>query len=423
MLPICFKPICLIVLLLLAAGVLGCTAATEPAAKPVGRPGGFEPTSQKVTAEPTTRLTNSSRQYPKLDGYLNKLVANGEVPERHYVKEGYIPDKSVGVSVELSGNTETVAAWLESKGVSRRGAASKYDEACLLSALSYCIDPRGDADYIIAYLTLDLLAPLAQQPGVARVHSIEPYPNLTKSLREMAVKFDGPLESVWGMTPWAELRPATQHVDICFSGEPNSVITWLEGNGVYADRRPAYSRPPAAIMSRLATSVAEMPPDPELAPTLESLLAERPEPLYDIFTATVPVSLLGDLSMQKGIHRVRTGGCEGPEGPINARGHPCYTPEQCNPPFAGIRGLGQSETFLLFTNVATPPGVRVGVNYEGDKGKLAIGSCLDGNSSTFVGHGDSITISGCSAGKAQVRLYRGDELLESYDIAVISLLN
>ena len=422
MLPICFKPICLIALLL-AAGVLGCTAATEPAAKLVGRPVGIEPTSQKVQAEPAARPTNSSRQYPKLDIYLNKLVASGKVPERRYVKEGYIPDKSVGVSLALSGNTETVAAWLESKGVSRRDAAGKYDGACLLSTLSYCIDPRGDADYIIAYLTLDLLAPLAQQPGVDRVRAIEPYPNLTKSLRELAVKFDGPLEPVWGMTPWAELRPATQHVNICFSEEPNSVIAWLESNGVYADRRPAYSRPPAAILSRLATSVADMPPDSELASLLESTLAERPEPLYDIFTATVPVSLLGDLSMQKGIHRVRINGCEGPEGQINARGHPCYTPEQCSPPFAGIRGLGQSETFLLFSNVANPPGVRVGVNYEGDTGKLAIGSCLDGNSSIFVGHGDSVAISGCSAGKAQVRLYLGDELLESYDIAAISLLN
>lgn len=429
MLPIMrFKPICLIALLLLAAGVLGCTAA-EPAAKPVDRPAGIESTSQRVPAEPGTRSANSSRQYPKLDGYLNKLIADGEVPESRYVKEGYIPDKSVGVSVDLSGDIETVAAWLESKGISRQDSSGRDEwEPCRLAASSYCIvRRRRNDDNIWAYLALDLLPPLSQQPGVARVRAIEPYPNLNRELRELAVDFDDPLEPAEGIAARAELHPATQHVFICLSGEHDTVIDWLESNRVYADRRPA---PPsaAAILSRLATIRAKRPdrppPNPEFASLLEQTLATRPEPLYDAFTATVPVSLLGDLSMQKGVHRVRFDGCEGTEGPINGRGHPCYTPGGCIPPFAVIRGLGQSETFLLFTNVVNPPGVRLDVDYEGGKGKLAIGSCLDENSSTSgFGHGDSITISGCSAGDAQLRLYRGDDLLESYDIAVISQLD
>ena len=403
MLPIIrFKPVCLIALLLLAAGAPGCEMTTGPEA-------------------------NSSRQHPKMDAYLNKLVAGGEAPDRRYVKEGFIPDKSVGVSVDISGDIETVAAWLESKGISQQDSSGRYEWIpCRLAALKYCIVPSGGADYIVAYLTLDLLAPLAQQPGVALVRAVEPYPNLTRSFRELAARFDGPLEPAEDIAARAELQPATQEVYICLSAEPDAAIAWLESNGVYADRRLTYSRPPEAILSRLATSVAEMPPDPELESLLESTLAERPEPRYGILTATVPVSLLGDLSMQKGIHRVRSRGCDGPEG--GAEGPPgspivCPLLEGCNPPFAEILELGQSETFLLFTNVANPPGVRIGVNYEGDTGKLAIGGCLDGNSSTFVGHGDSIAIYGCSEGKAQVRLHRDDELLESYDIAVVIPLN
>lgn len=70
------------------------------------------------------RTPPDSPKHPKLDTYLNRLVAVGRAPERGYVKDGFVPDKSVGVSIYLSGNAETVAAWLESQGISRRDAAS-----------------------------------------------------------------------------------------------------------------------------------------------------------------------------------------------------------------------------------------------------------------------------------------------------------
>lgn len=185
------------------------------------------------------------------------------------------------------------------------------------------------------------------------------------------------------------------------------------------------------LMSRLATRIAERRDtvaanpllDPIVASHLATQLAPQPQPRYAILEATIPVSLLGDLSLRPGVDWVnRGGGCAGSEMMV-ARGAPCYTPEECQPPFAVIRGLGNSETFLLFTNVAHPPGVQVSVNYAEDAGKLAIGSCRDGNSSTLVGHGDSVAIAGCAAGAAQVRLYRDGELLKSYDLAVKSLLN
>ena len=416
MLPIRFKPICLIALLLLAAGALGCTAA-EPAAKPVDRPAGIESTSQRLTADPATRSANSSRQYPKLDGYLNKLVADGKVPERRYVKEGYIPDKSVGVSVDLSGDIETVAAWLESKGIPRQDSSGRDEwEPCRLAASSYCIvRRRRNDDNIWAYLALDLLPPLSQQPGVARVRAIEPYPNLiSRILRELAVDFDDPLEPAEDIAARAELHPAAQEVYICLSEQSDAITDWLRSKRAYP-YSPVEYEPLATLTPR---ALADLPP------YLATIVAQQPEPRRDIFTATVPVSLLGDLSMQKGVHQVRIDGCEGrPVGPINGGGYPCYPPAGCNPPpFAEIQELGQSETFLLFTNVVNPPGVRLDVDYEGGKGKLAIGSCLDENSSTSgFGHGDSITISGCSVGDAQLRLYRGDDLLESYDIAVVPL--
>lgn len=431
MLPICFKPLCLIILLLLAAVMMGCRPATESVPQPTR--GAQSLSGESPANQPDLGTMPGQPQHPKLDIYLNKVVAEGRVPERRYGNdEGIIPDQSVGVSVYLSGNAEIVVAWLESQGISRRYADSRDEiSPCRLATLSYCIAPGYDGYSIIAYLPLDLLAPLSRQPGVARVRAIEPYPKLSRSLRELAAEFDGPLAPIWGNTPRAELRPATQSVEICQSTPTDAVVAWLESKGVYADRPPGGDPMTTVRMSRLATRIAERRDtvaanpllDPIAASHLATQLAPQPEPRYAILEATIPVSLLGDLSLRPGVDWVnRGGGCAGIEE-IGARGTPCYTPEECQPPFAVIRGLGNSETFLLFTNVAHPPGVRVSVNYAEDTGKLAIGSCWDGNRSTFVGHGDSVAIAGCAAGAAQVRLYRDGELLKSYDLAVKSLLN
>lgn len=430
MLPLAFKPLSLIALLLLAAGLLGCAADTESVPPPTKAAPPLVGESQGNRSAP--RTPPDSPQHPRLDTYLNQVVADGKAPERYYVKDGFIPDKSVGVSIYLSGNAETVAAWLESKGISRRDAASDDEiSPCRLGASNYCIAARGDADRITAYLPLDLLAPLSRQPGVARVRAVNPYPKLSRSLRELAVKFDGPMELIWGNNPRAELRPATQEVYICSSEQTAAITAWLEGEGVYA-HRPELTWDPVTTgrLHRLATrvagrrdTVAANPVDPLLESPLATLVAPQPEPRYDTLIATMPVSLLGNLSLRQGVYRVYRGGfCEGIEE-FGGRGAPCYTPEGCKPPFAVIEGLGNAETFLLFTNIAPPPGVRVSVNSPEDTGKLAIGSCLDGNDSALVGHADSVTIAGCSAGDAQVRLSLDGELLESYDLRVISLLN
>ena len=429
MLPLAFKPLSLIALLLLAAGLLGCAADRESVPPPTKAAPTLVGESQGNRSTPTTP---GSLKHPNLDTYLNQVVADGRAPERYYVNDGFIPDKSVGVSIDLSGNAETVAAWLESEGISRRETDGNDEVSpCRLGVSNYCIVSRGDADRITAYLPLDLLSPLSRQPGVAHVRAVNPYPKLSRSLRELAVKFDGPMELIWGNNPRTELRPATQEVYICSSEQTTSITAWLESEGVYA-HQPELTWDPVTTgrLHRLATrvagrrdTVAADPVDPLLASPLATLVAPQPEPRYDTLIATMPVSLLGNLSLRQGVYRVHRGGfCEGIEE-IGSRGSPCYNPEGCEPPFAVIDGLGNTETFLLFTNIARPPGVRVSVNSPEDTGKLAIGSCLDGSDSTFVGHADSVTIAGCSAGDAQVRLSLDGELLESYDLRVISLLN
>lgn len=142
MLPICFKPLCLIILLLLAAGVMmGCAAATESVPQPTR--GAQSLSGESPANQPDPGATPVNLKHPKLDTYLNKVVAEGRVPERRYEKDdGIIPDQSVGVSVDLSGRAEIVAAWLESQGISRRYADSRDElSPCRLPASSYCIAP------------------------------------------------------------------------------------------------------------------------------------------------------------------------------------------------------------------------------------------------------------------------------------------
>ncbi len=90
---------------------------------------------------------------------------------------------------------------------------------------------------------------------------------------------------------------------------------------------------------------------------------------------------------------------------------------------------GQSAAFTLSTNVPASTGVRVAVNYPDDTGNLAVSSLGAGvcpGSSDYrlaALSGSTVSVKGCTAGTAQVRLYKRrsaqqDALLQVYMVTV-----
>ena len=93
-------------------------------------------------------------KYPAIDGYLQQDVAKFEEGQRAGGQAGDdVEDSIVAVRVELMpANTEAVAAWLRSNGVS----------------------PYAGGSLIEADVPLSLLAALSQQDGVYRITPIRP---------------------------------------------------------------------------------------------------------------------------------------------------------------------------------------------------------------------------------------------------------
>ncbi len=411
----------LFIVLMLATAMFGCEAATQPA--PERMPGAAAtPTDSTGTPAPasipgiapetwTTALPKKSESsYHNLDTYLNKLVARFEkgLESGKPTAEGdSVYDSPVLVKVHSSDNVNAITTWLENNAIPSN---HKNNDECLLSPLSFCLSSRPDGGvYVMTVIPVDLLVSLSQQPDVSFVSAMEPYPKLSDSLRDLAVEFDeGPRYYSARTTPIASLHHTASYVVICSSYIPDTAVRlanlqaitiWIEDNGIY------YYHVEESKSRRRWPEHRDASSDGFL--------------YYDYIFAEVPVYLLGDLSKQEGIRRVGLSGCSGPDDVGKACG-----PPQCNepPPFAAIRGLGQSEAFILFTNVASPPGIRVSVNREGDTGMLGIGSCPgDSGNGVSLGHAESITITGCSAGNAHVRLYKGDNLLGEYKIAVMDI--
>ncbi len=90
--------------------------------------------------------------------------------------------------------------------------------------------------------------------------------------------------------------------------------------------------------------------------------------------------------------------------------------EDGNAPTSFTAGVPQM--FTLHTDEST--NLWVGVNYDGNN-NLTTGSCpAGGNTGAHRGDGDTITIRGCYAGEAEIRIYRGQLILASYDVTVSS---
>ncbi len=98
-------------------------------------------------------------------------------------------------------------------------------------------------------------------------------------------------------------------------------------------------------------------------------------------------------------------------------GTPGTAPTRLEPmPTAFTAGVPQM--FTLHTDEST--NLWVGVNYDGNN-NLTTGSCpAGGNTGAHRGDGDTITIRGCYAGEAEIRIYRGQLILASYDVTVSS---
>ncbi len=85
-------------------------------------------------------------------------------------------------------------------------------------------------------------------------------------------------------------------------------------------------------------------------------------------------------------------------------------------PVPSSMSAGGSQTLTLSTNI--DDGVWVGVNYDGNN-HLSTGSCpAGGNNGMTLTNGETVTISGCSAGTAEIRLYKLNTLLQTYTVTV-----
>ena len=213
-------------------------------------------------------------EYPNLGSRLDQLVAeaeDGEASTRGAAEDAPVgQEESVAVTIYLSGNMDGVVSFLEDNGGSPRNA---------------------DEDYIEAYVPVPLLGQVAEQSGVLRVREIIPpqqtgpaatgdgeeieitlpektelkYPNLGSRLDQLVAGVEDGEASTRGA---AEDAPVHQEesvaVTIYLSGNVDGVISFLEDNG------------------GSPRNVGE-----------------------DYIEAYVPVTLLGQLSEQPGVLRVR----------------------------------------------------------------------------------------------------------------------
>ena len=86
--------------------------------------------------------------------------------------------------------------------------------------------------------------------------------------------------------------------------------------------------------------------------------------------------------------------------------------------------IGNDQTFTVDTDVAASSTVWVGVNYTGDVGRVALNGLANkgcphtSESGRQFSNGNTVTIRGCKAGAATIRIYRGSVVLKSYQVTV-----
>ena len=163
-------PIVTLILLVGAGATVGMIAASEAPPAPADEVQAVEKLTLGPSAVPEPALSVSSDddsplpsretpdiQYPTLGSALDQMVAvaedEGSSPQEAGGDDATVQTEPVAVSIYLSGNTDDVVAFLEDNGG----------------------DPRNvGEDYIEAYVPVDLLGELSEQPGVLRVREIIP---------------------------------------------------------------------------------------------------------------------------------------------------------------------------------------------------------------------------------------------------------
>ena len=135
---------------------------------PLEPPAGAEPMSMASSSAPSESQTASDDtlptlpekpelKYPNLGSNLDQLVASaleGETSAKEAAEDAPVhQEKSIAVTIYLSGNVEDLAKFLEDNGGSARNVGE---------------------DYIEAYVPVSLLGQVSEQPGVIRVREIAP---------------------------------------------------------------------------------------------------------------------------------------------------------------------------------------------------------------------------------------------------------
>lgn len=439
MLPIIrFKPICLIALLLLAAGALGCGAAATP-----------------------TPMADLPNQEPAATADLMRVA-----PTATAAPAGPPPT----ATADLSRVAPTATA-----GLPELTAAATATPVADLPEVAATATATPAPKCISRYRT-----------GGCAPEPTETYPALNHPLEELLLA----VEEGWSRPspPWAKdafLYPVRQWVEVRLSDNLGSVIRWLENNdATIKDVRSddiILTVVPVSLLGKLSERdgvyvvdepesffgivVAEFPIvlcPPYCGGHINSDIAEiRVGQSRNFFLFSNTDGSLGNLVRVSNIPgdtgEIAIGSCDGPRRysqflkngeyitiaacapgaakvelfyQDNASGEDVWragrdyvirvvSPAPRDPGLSpslnrAVFQVGQSRTFTLNTTIPNPPGVKVSVNDDHIlDGNLAIGDCPGAlGEGVILGDGDTVTITGCEPGHTHVVLevdLQGDE--------------
>ena len=407
MIPICFKPLCLIILLLMAAGLTGCAAADLPAPTPRSDLPGVAPTAtvSVATAMPSPRptaaagllplptitpipiptrppfsiptpyptvchtvqvpsgdmlacgpsLIKPTPAYPALDYNLEFLVQDIEKRRRPAGLGAFLQWEYERVEIYLWGNLDYVVQWLEVNGAKVRQVRPTY---------------------ISADVPVRLLGALSRQRGIERVEEPE-------RLIDPCMDCGPPPKPSLGAMGVGESRG----------------FFLLSSLDYPAGNRVMVNNPGDSADLALGSCARSQ----KISPPLYS--GE-----YLTIAACTPgealVSLLFyDDSPDQGLWRAYR------QYQVTVSNPP---PVAVSPDLSVIK-VGQSRAFTLSAAADHPAPIQVIINehdYYDPEGNLSFGDCpgQKGESKT-LNDGDTVTITGCSVGVGDVNFYQDNILV------------
>lgn len=396
MLPIAFKPLSLIALLLLAAGLLGCAAAATPAPRLDGpsvaptatisvAPPAITPRSTAglpplptITPIPTrapfsiptpyptvcytqedalgeiqvcdapAHLIKPTPTYPALDYSLERLVLAVEKGWPPLV-DAILHGEYKGVEIDLWGNLDYIVQWLE------------VNDAAIST-----VKPN----YISAAVPVRLLGALSRQRGIKRVAEPEIIPCMgcKPQMPGLAAMGVGQTKKFFVFSIFD--YPAGNRVMVNYPGDTADLsLDSCAGSQNIS---------PAVYNGEYLTIAACTPGE-----AIVSLLFYDDSPDQEIWRA---------------YRQYRVSVSNPP--PVTV------TPEM------SVIKVGQSRPFTLNTVFQHPPGIRAVINDRDDyygKGNVSFSDCPGKRgASKILNDGDTVTITGCSVGIGDVDFYQGN---------------